>query len=84
MQHTDEQAHLDLNITSKGQRCRAHYGEEKDCCGKSERDDSHSALFEFSRCASEEEHCGKQNSVREILTGNATSAARFFHPARRL
>jgi len=25
-----------------------------------------------------------KNSVREILTGNATSAARFFHPARRV
>src|SRR4029453_15083693 len=80
----DRQAHPDSNITSKGQRCRPHNGEEKDRCGKGERDDSHSALLEFSRCAGKEEHCGKQNSVRQVLTGNATRVARFLLTDRSL
>jgi hypothetical protein len=34
-------------------------------------------LLEFSLRAGEEKHCGKQNSVCEVLTGNVASLARF-------
>src|SRR6266480_1684293 len=44
---------------------------------KSECDDTHPALLELSRCTGEEKHCGKQNSVREVLTGNVACVARF-------
>src|SRR5882724_7634803 len=44
---------------------------------KSECDDTHPALLELSGRAGEEKHCGKQNSVREVLTGNVAGATSF-------
>src|SRR5213080_5323645 len=49
----------------------------KNSHSKSECDDTHPALLELSRGAGEEKHCGKQNSVREVLTGNSPGVARF-------
>src|SRR5881227_4022536 len=49
----------------------------KNSHSKSECDDTHPALLELSRGAGEEKHCGKQNSVREVLTGNSAGVARF-------
>src|SRR5438876_11283659 len=46
----------------------------KNSHSKSECDDTHPALLELSRGAGEEKHCGKQNSVREVLTGYVAGA----------
>src|SRR5437868_14433450 len=56
----------------------------KNSHSKSECDDTHPALLELSRGAGEEKHCGKQDSVREVLTGNSAGVARFLQATRSL
>src|SRR5438477_1763414 len=56
----------------------------KNSHSKSECDDTHPALLELSRGAGEEKHCGKQNSVREVLTGNSAGVARLLQATRSL
>src|SRR6059058_5867713 len=53
----------------------------KNSHSKSECDDTHPALLELSRGTREEKHCCKQNSVREVLTGNAAGVARLLQAA---
>src|SRR4029077_11356698 len=61
-----------------------HNGKQENRHSKSECDDTHPALLELSRGTSEEKHCGKQNSVREVLAGNAAGVARCLQAARSL
>src|SRR5947208_10305847 len=56
----------------------------KNSHSKSECDDTHPALLELTRGAGEEKHCGKENSVREVLTGNSAGVARFLQATRSL
>src|SRR5436305_13817865 len=65
-------------------RQRPDNRKRKNSHSKSECDDTHPALLELSRGAGEEKHCGKQNSVREVLTGNSAGVARFLQATCRL
>ena len=58
-----------------------HNGKEENRHSKSECDDTHPALLELSRGAGKEKHRGKQNGVREVLTGNAAGVARCLQAA---
>src|SRR6266850_6498080 len=40
-----------------------------------ERDYTHPPLLELCRRVGEEKHCGEQNSIREVLTGNTPGIA---------
>src|SRR5438477_4846917 len=55
-------------------RC-PHNGKQENRYSKSECDDTHPALLELCRGVGEEKHCGEQNSIREVLTGNTPGTA---------
>src|SRR5438045_9080178 len=57
-------------------RC-PHNGKQENRYSQSECDDTHPALLELCRGVGEEKHCGEQNSIREVLTGNTPAFARF-------
>src|SRR5206468_8621822 len=62
-----------LNSTRKHRRPqdrKREHGNSED-----ERDYTHPPLLELCRRVGEEKHCGEQNSIREVLTGNTSGTA---------
>src|ERR1043166_6565201 len=66
-----------LLVSSPRKHQSPYYREHDDSHSKSERGHAYPALLEFPRRTGEEKHCGKQNGVCQVLTGNVAGLSRF-------